>query len=181
MPGGIAWVMECAYAGALMKRWWVSLILLLSFLGLADSAYLAQQYIRGESLQCDIGGALSDCNIVAQSAFSNLLGIPLPLYGVAFYAGMFILAAVELLLFRTLYRRLLQLGAAVGLAVSAIFFVIQKFFIQAYCIYCIISALIALLIFVLAWFLEPMPRLRKPKPLITPPPRPPHLLMPPAP
>lgn len=162
-----------------MKRLWVALILILAFLGIANSAYLAQSALGNEPLLCNVSG-LSGCNTVAQSPYSALFGIPLGLYGVAFYAGVFILAAVELLLFRPYLRRLLQVGALVGLLASVIFTVIQKFLIQAFCIYCILSALIALLIFVFATLIEPVKRpRRRSAPVITPPPRPPHLLMPP--
>lgn len=161
-----------------MKRLWVALILILAFFGIADSAYLAQHELSGTPLICNVSG-LSGCNTVAESPFSNLFGIPLALYGVAFYSGMFILAAVELLLSRSPLRRWLQAGALAGALASVCFTLIQQFLIGAFCIYCIISAALTVLMLICAGFLEPF--LPRKSVFITPPPKLPPLLMPPAP
>lgn len=164
-----------------MKRLWVVLILLLAFAGLADSAYLAKSYASGTPLLCDVTG-FSDCNAVASSPYSKLLGIPLPQYGVLFYGVLFVLAALELLVFDRFLRRVLQLVSLVGLIMSIWFTLNQVFFIGAFCIYCLASAAIALLVFIFATLIEPW---RTPGERLTPPPVPPPssrgLLMPPMP
>lgn len=140
-----------------MKRLGVALILLLAFVGVADSAYLAQNKIEGTPLICNIQN-LDGCNIVANSQYSELFGIPLSVYGVLFYGVLFVLAALELVLFDKLLRRALQVAAVVGVIASLYFMVLQIFFIGAYCIYCIASAAIAFLVLVLASFIEPVRR-----------------------
>lgn len=138
-----------------MKRLWVVLILLLAFFGLADSAYLAQSALSGASLLCNIQN-LSGCNAVAASEYSRLFGIPLAIYGVVFYSAVFILAALELVLYNRLLRRVLQAASIVGVLSSLYFVFVQKFFIGAFCIYCFISAVITLLILVCASLIEPI-------------------------
>lgn len=127
----------------------LALLLVLTFLGLADAWYLADSALTGSALACSISGlaALSGCNQVAQSAYSQFLGVPLALYGVGFYAVLFVIAAV---LFaspiRLLYRAAIALGV-IGFLLSLYFVFLQVFVIKALCIYCLASMVIALLIF----------------------------------
>lgn len=140
-----------------MKRWGVIFILLLAFCGLADSAYVARQETAGAPLLCDIG-SLSGCNVVAQSPYSKVFGIPLAEYGIVFYAILFALAALELTIYDRLLRRVLQWAAAFGFLASLYFTFLQVFVIHALCIYCLGSACIALLIFLSASLIEPIRR-----------------------
>lgn len=152
-----------------MKRIGVVAILLLAFAGLADATYLAQHAESGVPLQCDIQN-LSGCNIVTTSSYSQLFGIPIAVYGVFFFAIVFVLAALELVLFDRLLRRALQAAAVVGLLASLYFTFVQTFLIGAFCIYCLTSALIELSIFLIATGLEPLRGNGQ-----TPPPQPPPI------
>lgn len=143
-----------------MKRAGVVIVLVLSFCGLSDSIYLTQNEASNTPLICNVNN-LSDCNIVAASQYAHLFGIPLAEYGVVFYGGIFILAALELALFNRLLRRILQGVSFIGIVVSLYFTFIEIFVIRALCIYCIISALIAFLIFISSCFIEPMRKILK--------------------
>ncbi len=116
----------------------VWLLLIMAFIGIADSWYLAQSALEGASLVCNIG-ALDGCNTVAKSAYSKVWGIPLAVYGVAFYGLLFVVGAL-LLSIRT---RILYIGALVlsglGALASLYFLYLQLFVIEAVCIYCLIS------------------------------------------
>jgi len=140
-----------------MKRIWVVLILLLAFCGIADSAYLAEHELNGTPLICNIQN-LDGCNIVATSQYSYLFGVPLAEYGVLFYGILFVLAALELVLFDRLLRRVLQGIALVGVLASLYFTSLQVFFIGAFCIYCLVSATLTLLILICASLIEPLRR-----------------------
>jgi len=131
----------------------IALILALSFLGIADSWYLYQSAVTDTALSCDLGSGLDGCNIVAQSPYSQLFDIPLALYGVGFFALMFVLAALLYVVpARRLYQALLTFSL-VGVVASAIFVGIQIFLIKALCIYCIASAGIAFILLGLVWTL----------------------------
>jgi uncharacterized membrane protein len=123
-------------------------LLILSFLGIADSTYLSYTALTNTALTCNIKG-LDGCNTVAQSVYSHLFGIPLALYGVVFYVLVFIFAAAAL--FWT--RRFLTAGLAtlgtLGLIASIIFELIQVVLIKAICIYCLGSAIISLFLCIL--------------------------------
>lgn len=159
-----------------MKRIGVVLILFLAFFGLADSAYLAQHELNGTPLICNIQN-FSGCNIVANSSYSHVFGVPLSEFGVLFYAILFVLAALELVLFDRLLRRVLQGVSILGAIASLYFTSLQIFVIGAFCIYCAASAVITILVLLLASLIEPM---RKNLPAYQTPPLPPHLQMPPA-
>jgi len=162
-----------------MKRLGVVFILVLAFGGLADSVYLTQQELSGAPLICNIEG-FSGCNIVAESQYSRIFGIPLAEFGVLFYSIIFILAALELFLFDRLLRRVLQAMALVGVLASLYFTFVQIFLIGAFCIYCTASAVITVLILIFASLIEPVRvRIRRALPA-APPSAPPHLPMPPA-
>lgn len=146
-----------------MKRVGVALILLFAFLGIADSTYLAQHELKGTPLLCT-ADSLSDCNVVVTSEYSRLFGVPIAGLGVLFYGIMFVLAALELVLFDQLLRRALQIFSLVGIAASLYFTFVQVAFIGALCIYCLASTAIALLIFIFASLIEPMRRRATPMP-----------------
>lgn len=169
---------ETARILVVMKRISVVFILILAFLGLANSAYLAKQEASGNPLICNIQN-FSGCNIVTASEYSKLFGIPLAEYGVLFYGILFVLAALELVIFNKLLRRFLQAISFVGVIFSLYFTFVQIFFIGAFCIYCLTSAAIAFLILLFASFIEPV-RIRERRstpPTIHPPAQ--HLRMPP--
>ncbi len=158
-----------------MKRVGVALILFLAFCGIADSAYLAQHEMSGTPLLCDINN-LSGCNIVAASPYSHFFGVSLAEFGVLFYGAVFVLAAFELFIFDRVLRRVLQAISVIGVLASLYFIAVQIFFIKALCIYCLASASVALLIFILSTLIEPIRKARVQEPPVSPP----QLSMPPA-
>lgn len=126
-------------------------LLVLSFLGLADAWYLTASAVNHTALSCDLGAVLDGCNIVAKSDYSFFMGLPLALYGVLFYALVFVLAAAVLVVpAKLFYQGLLALGA-VGSLASLVFLYIQLFLIKAICIYCIASAVITFMVFLVAY------------------------------
>ena len=154
-----------------MKRLGVILILVLAFFGVADSAYVAQHEVANEPLVCDIQH-LSGCNVVAESAYSRVLGIPVAEYGLLFYGIVFAVAALELVVFDRLLRRVLQWLATFGILASLYFTFLQVFVIRAFCVYCLASAVIMFVILVLASMIEPLRRTvrSKDRPPLTMPP-----------
>ena len=121
-------------------------LLILSFLGIADAAYLATAAMDQSALSCSVSG-LDGCNTVAQSVYSHVLGIPLANFGVVFYALFFILAGAYLVMSVPSLARILKIFGVFGIAASVVFMLVQFILIKALCIYCLGSALVALLIF----------------------------------
>ncbi len=127
------------------------LIIALSFLGIADSAYLAEHTGNNPPPSCSPVGVFDGCRVVAESVYSHLFGIPLGVYGVVFYGTVFILAALTLVTTFMYLTRLLRIFAVVGALASAVFIYIQIFLIGALCLYCVTSAVISFLILASVW------------------------------
>ena len=87
-----------------------------------------------------------------QIAFARIFGVPLGYYGLVFYLYMFAFAA---LLAFDAFSRGLRLGAllhaALGVSSSIYFMYIQLTLIHAFCIYCLISAVLTLLVLIAAF------------------------------
>lgn len=126
----------------------LGLILVLAFIGIADSWYLAETALNGIAPACDVT-ILSGCQQVAQSPYSKLFGVPLGVYGTLFYSSVFAVAAL-LVLYRKrrVYLGLYMLGIG-GFCASLVFVLIQAFLIGSFCIYCVLSAVISVALFAL--------------------------------
>jgi uncharacterized membrane protein len=121
-----------------------SALLALGFIGLADSSYLAQNELAGTPLICNVSG-LTGCNLVAQSAYSHLFGVPVAVYGLGFYALIFALAALEIAWSSSLLRKALLALTLFGVVISLISLFLQLFVIQALCVYCAFSWFVTLI------------------------------------
>ena len=131
----------------------LTLIIALSFLGVADTWYLAYSALTDTALVCGVD-VIDGCNTVAQSEYSRILGVPLGLYGVIFYVLTFTLAGLLVLLkHRALYTALFAVSV-IGLGFSLYFLSLQVFVIKALCVYCLISIALSLLIFTFGYQLR---------------------------
>ena len=120
-------------------------ILALSFLGMVDTLYLS---LSGDSgpVPCHI---TEGCGDVLRSVYSEVAGIPLSWFGLAFYVGVFSAAVFQVFGDRDSLRLVIW-PAGAALAVSAILTGIQVFILEAYCEYCLTSAGLSTAIFFLA-------------------------------
>jgi len=112
--------------------------------GFIDSSYLFYKYLTASPIDCLL---FDGCNTVAKSPYSHVFGIPLPLFGMIFYTLM--LGAVIFLAKHQnlLLARLTLVLGFIGFAFSLYFIYLQGFIIQAFCIYCLISALTSTILF----------------------------------
>ncbi|PIT91249.1 vitamin K epoxide reductase [Candidatus Kaiserbacteria bacterium CG10_big_fil_rev_8_21_14_0_10_49_17] len=122
----------------------LSVIALATF-GIIDAGYLSWARFTGSSLSCNI---LNGCNVVAASPESVLFGImPLSYLGLLFYIGIFALGVLLLVQDAKLFRVLLVLATLGGFLASVYFTYLQAFVINAFCIYCLTSAVLSTLLF----------------------------------
>ena len=103
-----------------------------------------------------IGGlscAVGSCEIVNTSRWANFLGIPVAGWGVGFYISLFVLAMVstreEFAESRTVSMVLLAM-ATTGVLFSAWLTYLELFKIHAICQWCVVSAIIVTIIFLVA-------------------------------
>jgi uncharacterized membrane protein len=123
-------------------------MLALTLIGIADAVYVAHGNYAGAPLWCPI---LDGCNIVINSPYSRVFGVPMSYYGFVYYVFMFGLAArLAFDPFSNILRFRVILYAALG-AVSSMYFVyLQLGIIRAVCSYCLISAVTSLLLLLAA-------------------------------
>ncbi len=91
----------------------------------------------------------SGCQVVQQSRYATLLGVPLPVYGMAYYGTLLLLAT-----WGTDPSRRWQLAfpvSTVGATASVVFLGIQGLVLRSFCSLCTLSALLSLTTFGLGW------------------------------
>ncbi len=119
-------------------------LIALSFIGLADTAYLSVFAYLNAVPSCAIGG----CEQVLTSEYSKFFGVPLAYIGLVYYVYLF--ALLVLVAGEPKSRTLAWATVGytlVGLLLSVVFeFYIQGTLIGAYCMYCAISAITTLLL-----------------------------------
>jgi uncharacterized membrane protein len=118
---------------------------LLALIGLADTIYLTVEKLAGRSVPCTITGG---CEQVLNSAYSTVGPIPLSALGAFAYFTAFSLATLAAFGNRKAADLMLYL-VAVMLAVSVYLFVLQAFVLKAFCQFCLLSAIITLLLAVI--------------------------------
>ena len=122
-----------------------------ALLGAAVAVYLSVEYLTGQAGLCLTG---SGCDAVRASAFAYPFGVPLPLFGVAFFlaAGWLVWRSFDqhALLGVSLTAALLG-WATLGLVASVILTIVEIAVIRALCTWCLASALAAAALFVASW------------------------------
>lgn len=127
-----------------IPTWILWTIIVLALIGFTDSAFLLSKRISGAPIPCFI---TSGCDTVSKSPYSVLFGVPLSAWGVLFYLGTGFLALLYLDTKKLIIAKLITLATALGFLSSAYFIYIQKFKIGAFCIYCILSAIVSTTLF----------------------------------
>lgn len=125
-------------------------IFFLALVGFFISAYLFYTYTQEKPIVCLNTG----CETVRDSPYSYVLGIPLPFYGLLMYifivALSFLRTTFEQNKQQLLAGRLLFLSSGIGFLTSAYLTYLEAFVIKAYCIWCVASAIVITIIFILS-------------------------------
>ena len=135
---------------ALAVEWRPWLMRLLALAGLGVSGYLTWTHVTNQAIAC---GGLQDCDIVQQSVYSAVLGIPVALLGVLAYATLLALLLLRGRLPEALdaYIPLAIFGISlIGVLYSAYLTYLEIYVIYAICRWCATSAVIITVIFLLS-------------------------------
>jgi uncharacterized membrane protein len=119
-------------------------MLTLALSGVFDATYLTIKHYVGGAIPC---GIFSGCETVLNSSYSVMLGIPLALYGVAYYLAILILTLWYLDRRIEIVFHLLTRSTVLGFLFSVWFVYLQVVVIGAICTFCMISALISTVLF----------------------------------
>ncbi|MBM4185104.1 MAG: vitamin K epoxide reductase family protein [Gemmatimonadetes bacterium] len=144
--------------GAPLNRMLVSV---LSLIGFFVALYL---WAHNAGLTGPIICGVGDCATVQSSEYARIGGVPVSAIGVAGYVALFVLSMMGLQPGRRSSRAIAALllsGSTFGVAFSAYLTYLEAAVIQAWCQYCVASAIIITLIFFAT--LPEIPRLRSPE------------------
>ena len=137
-----------------MKKFLIFILLFLALAGAVDAGYLLVQTVSGKAVVCPsvpVGRFnLNQCNIVLATSYAKLLGLPTAFYGLVAYLLFAILALYGLVGKRSDAVKLLMYLSGLGVLISAYFIYLQFFVINALCFYCLTSATVITLIFILS-------------------------------
>ncbi len=121
------------------------LLVALASLGFLDALFLSYEHFMGLIPPCTTG---FQCDLVTSSSYSIIFGIPVPYLGLLYYLTLFI-GALLILENKNAQKILkyLLLVSGVGFVGSLYFTYIQAFVLNAWCLYCIFSAIITTIFF----------------------------------
>jgi len=119
-----------------------------SFLGLAISGYLLVTYVSSDPIVCVSG---EGCLVAQLSEYSSFFSIPTPAYGVIFYFTLGIIAAIWSNENHRQLQMPLALLTSIGLGISIFLTYVEAFVIRAWCSWCLGSAFLTIVAFVIAW------------------------------
>ena len=121
----------------------------LALTGAGIAAYLTYTKYADATIACSTGG----CETVQDSEYAEILGLPVPVLGLAGYLAIFATA-----LFAGETARLAGAALALGGLVFSVYLVfVQVFAIEAFCLWCLVSDVVMLLLAIAA-----VARLRRP-------------------
>ena len=127
-------------------RW---LLLLLAIAGMYVSVRALQIHNSNDTPPCSINEHW-DCGVVNHSEYAVVHGIPVADFGIAGYALLGLLAVMR-------RRMWFTIASVIGLAFALHLTWIEKSILQTWCLFCVISQSIILLMFVLGtvwWLLD---------------------------
>lgn len=119
-----------------------------ALVGLIDAAYLTVKHFKEEAVPCSL---ITGCEQVLTSVHAEMFGIPLAIYGATAYFLAFSLAILAIFGNRKMWF-VFGVLASIMFAYSLYLLYVQAFIIEAFCQFCLLSAVSSTTLFVLAAF-----------------------------
>ncbi|MBI4150049.1 hypothetical protein HY488_01455 [Candidatus Woesearchaeota archaeon] len=132
----------------------VTTFFVLVLLGAINAGYLVYKHHaeKKKPLVCPLN---HDCSVVTESRWSHMFGVRNETLGLLFFCGLLfaMLSTFFVPAWQAMMYLLLRIGTAGGALFSALLIGIQAFKIRDYCFYCILSAIISVLVCVNVFYL----------------------------
>lgn len=129
-----------------INKYLLSIILLLALIGLGDAIFLTVKYYVG-NIHCSLW---SGCQEVLKSSYATMFGIPLAIFGVAYYLFILFSTLAYWQSTKNIFANILAFIPSFGFLFSLYLVYLQLVVIKYICIYCMLSALSSTLIFILS-------------------------------
>src|SRR2546430_1185422 len=111
-------------------------------IGLRASIYLTVEHLSGRSVRCTI---VTGCSEVLSSPYASVRGVPLALVGASAYFMVFSLATLAAFGYKVA-GQLLAIVVAIMFVTTLWLLYLQGFVIRAFCQFCLLSALVTLIL-----------------------------------
>ena len=125
-------------------------LLLFSFFGFLDTAYLAIVHYKNIIPPCSIA---KGCEKVLTSSYSAVFGIPTALLGALYFAVLIILSVLLLQNYKKQVAKVLFGFVVAGFLFIMFLLYTQIFLIKAFCQYCLLADPIIILLLILSFLL----------------------------
>lgn len=125
-------------------------ILMLTVIGFADSAYLSANTLLSKPVPCPITGG---CETVTNSPYSRVAGVPLAVIGATYYLALIILALWYIDSAKIKLLKVITAISGLGFLWTLYLTYLQGYVIGAWCIYCLVSAATTTLILFTSYWL----------------------------
>jgi len=119
-----------------------------SLIGFLDAVYLSISHYSG-AINCSV---ISGCQEVLSSQYSEIFGIPLALFGAAFYLFILINSLLHIDNKNKWSKLALSYIPSLGFLFSVYLVYLMLFVIKALCQYCLLSAITSTTLFILSIF-----------------------------
>src|SRR4051794_1646561 len=116
-----------------------------ALVGLGDAIYLTVHHYTATEVPCGLTGG---CEMVLTSAYAEIFSVPLGVYGAAAYFTAFALALLAAYGNEATWKLFGAIATVMALFSGYLIFV-QAYYINAFCQYCLLSALTSTTLFVL--------------------------------
>ena len=129
-----------------MSRYWLLFLGILAVLGFADALYLSLMHVQGGDVGCSV---ITGCDAVLTSEYAYIFGIPLAFLGVLYYLSVVFGAALYYQTDSRIFLKGIALIVGGGFLFTLWLIYLQAAVINAFCQFCLISALLTTLMGVL--------------------------------
>ncbi len=129
----------------------IKTMIFLSVIGVLDSSFLTyKHFFNDKGISCPVTGA--GCDIVTNSIYSEIFGVPLAVLGVLYYLSVFVALIWYLREEKDILLKLAFVLVLTGFLFSVYLFYLQAYVLYAFCIYCLVSAVVTTILFIISLF-----------------------------
>ena len=131
---------------ATVPNFLVSVIIVLAVIGLSVATFLTIEHLRGSIPGCFV---VEGCQTVLSSKYAEVGPIPTAVFGIGYYLSILMLAALYLSSRHPAIMKLIGWLSFIGFIASLYLIYVQVWVIGSICMYCMTSATVSILLFLL--------------------------------
>lgn len=131
-----------------IPKYIIYIIIACAIIGFSDATFLTVKHFQNVIPPCTTDG----CETVLNSEYSEILGVPVALLGAIYYFAILLLMFIHLDTKQEKYLRYVMMMSVLGFLFALWFTFLQLFIIKAICPYCVLSATMSTIIFIVSMY-----------------------------